>query len=63
MSCFNFSTPICVFFLAGPCSFEEDMCGYSDVSIGKYEWVRGDPSWDHTNAPEVDNSGSKTGNS
>merc|ERR1719494_329267 len=45
----------------GPCNFEDDVCGYSDVSTGKYEWVRSDPSWDHWQGPPIDGDNNKKG--
>ncbi|XP_057298293.1 MAM and LDL-receptor class A domain-containing protein 2-like isoform X2 [Hydractinia symbiolongicarpus] len=48
----------------GTCDFEKDMCGYTDISTGKYEFKRSAPLTDGSgNGPSKDHTtGSKKGN-
>ena len=41
--------------ILGPCDFEKDMCGYKDISTGKFEFQRSQPLKDGMkNGPSVD---------
>ena len=44
------------------CNFEQDLCGYADISSGKYKWARENISViSDPNGPKTDGSGNVNG--